>query len=234
MNKSFLSLTLFFAVIMFQNFKTYDLAFDPKYFIKDQVRKQHAQEILGSKYNRSIAAQLESETMLGVEVLNIVERNIPKKHQGKVEKITKTIIEESNKYNVDPIFVASIIKTESSFNHLAVGTSGEIGLMQLMPATGAFIAKKIKMPFNGAKTLRDPVKNIKIGVAYLNYLRTRFDKDAKKYIAAYNMGPGKLNKAFKAGERPKIYANKVLKFYETFYKKIYVSQMFRKPFLAAN
>lgn len=234
MKKSYFSAMFFLVIVLFQNFKTYDIAFDPKYYVKEQTRLQHAKEVLGKKYSRSIAAQVEGQTILGVEVLNIVSRNLPKKNQSKADKIAKAIIEESNKYDIDPIFVASVIKTESSFNHLAVGTSGEIGLMQLMPNTGEYIAKRIKLKFNGAKTLRDPVKNIKIGVAYIHYLRTKFGNDAKKYIPAYNMGPGKFKKAFASGERPVIYGNKILKFYEQFYKKIYVSQMFMKPNLAVN
>ncbi len=218
---------------MFQNFISFDIAFDPKYKVNSDARRVHAKELLGKHFKRSLAADPTDEYSLSVEVYNLVHRNTPKKDQKNVERVTKAIIQESNKYNIDPIFVASIIRTESAFNHLAVGTSGEIGMMQLMPKTGEYIAKRVKMKsYLGAKTLRDPVKNIKLGVAYLDYLRQRFDNQAYKYVPAYNMGPGNVKKSIARKERPKMYSNRVIKFYESFYRQIYVSQMFRNPNLA--
>jgi soluble lytic murein transglycosylase len=233
MRNKFLILGLLVTIVLFQNFASFDIAFDPKYKINDEVRREHAKELLGKKFKKSLASEETNESSLTLEVYNLVYRHTPKKYNSKVEKITKAILEESIKYNIDPVFVASIIKTESGFNPLAKGTSGEIGLMQLMPKTGEYIAKKIKMKkMNGAKTLRDPVKNIKIGVAYLNYLRQRFDNQAYKYVPAYNMGPGNVMKSINRKERPKIYSSKVIKYYESFYRQIYVSQMFKNPYLA--
>jgi soluble lytic murein transglycosylase len=232
MRKFQLIAALSITFVLFQNFVGFDIAFDPKYQINDDSRREHAKELLGKRYKKSLAAQFDEDNLLSIEVYNLVQSNISKKNQNKVEKITKAILEESNRYNIDPIFIASIIRTESAFNHLAKGTSGEIGLMQLMPKTGEYIAKRIKMKFYGAKTLRDPVKNIKIGAAYLNYLRQKFENKAYKYVPAYNMGPGNVVKVMARNERPKIYSAKVMKFYESFYKKISVSQMLRNPYLA--
>jgi len=220
MNKQYLIVTLVLTAILFQNFISFDIAFDPKYKVNDESRRSHAKELLGKKFPKSPAAEQTDEFALSVEVYNLVQRNTKKRYQSKVEGIAKAILEESNRYDIDPVFVASIIRTESAFNPLARGTSGEIGLMQLMPKTGEYIAKRIGFKnYKGAKTLKDPVKNIKIGVAY-------------KYVPAYNMGPGNVIKSIARQERPKIYSSRVIKFYESFYKQIYVSQMFRNPYLA--
>jgi len=233
MNKQYLIVTLVLTAVLFQNFVSFEIAFDPKYKVNDESRRSHAKELLGKKYVKSPAAEQADEYALSVEVYNLVQRNTKKRYQSKVERMTKAILEESNRYDIDPIFVASIIRTESAFNPLARGTSGEIGLMQLMPKTGEYIAKRIGLKnYKGAKTLKDPVKNIKIGVAYLNYLRQKFDNQAYKYVPAYNMGPGNVIKSIARQERPKIYSSKVIKFYESFYKQIYVSQMFKNPYLA--
>lgn len=229
---------LIFAVlvgtaVLFQNFISFDIAFNPKYKVNEEIRREHAKELLGKHYKKSLAAEQNDEFAMSIEVYNLVQRNTKKRFQSKVERMTKAILEESNKYNIDPIFVASIIRTESAFNPLARGTSGEIGLMQLMPKTGEYIAKRIGMKnYKGARTLKDPVKNIKIGVAYLDYLRQKFDNQAYKYVPAYNMGPGNVKKSIARQERPKIYSSKVIKFYESFYRQIYVSQMFKNPYLA--
>lgn len=232
-NKLILSAGILSICILFQNFVSFDIAFNPKYKVNNVTRKEHAKELLGKKFKKSIASEVTDESALSVEVYNIVFRNTPKKFQKKVDKIAKAILVESNKYNIDPVFIASIIKTESSFNPLAKGTSGEVGLMQLMPKTGEYIAKKIKLnKYKGADTLRDPVKNIKIGVAYINYLRQKFDNTAYKYVPAYNMGPGNVIKSLNRQEKPKIYSSKVLKYYESFYRQIYVSHMLSNPHLA--
>lgn len=220
--------------VLFQNFQFVDLVFNEKYTVNEGTRRAHAKEILGKDFKKSIAAEVtDDEGFLNVAVLNLVRKNMPKKHLKKADRIAKAILVESKKHQIDPIFIASIIKAESSFNPLAVGTSGEIGLMQLMPSTAEYIAKRIKMKYTGARTLRDPVKNIKLGVAYFTYLRNRFGNKFHRYVAAYNMGPGKIMKVEDNKDLPKIYSERVLKFYEAFYKKIHATQSVKNPFLAS-
>lgn len=229
---SLVSLTIMF--VLFQNFQFIDLVFNEKYQVNEGSRRAHAQEILGKNFKKSSAASVDDdEGFLNVAVLNLVRKNMPKKHVKKADRIAKAILVESKKHKIDPIFIASIIKAESSFNPLAVGTSGEIGLMQMLPSTGEYIAKRIKMKYRGDQTLRDPVKNIKLGVAYFTYLRLRFGNKFQRYVAAYNMGPGKIMKVEDNKDLPKIYSDRVLKFYESFYKKIHATQSVKNPFLAA-
>jgi len=224
MRKNLIVSVFIVTALLFQNFTSLELVNDPKYQVNKDSRLSHAKELLGQKFKKSLAAEINDGVSLEVEIYNLVKSHVPKQNQKDIEKITKAILEESNKHEIDPVFIASIIKTESSFNPNAKGTSGEIGLMQLMPKTAEYIAQKIKMKnFAGAKTLRDPVKNIKIGVAYINYLREKFDNTAYKYVPAYNMGPGKLTKSIDKSIRPKIYPAKVIKFYESFYKQIYLT-----------
>lgn len=222
------------TITLFQNFKFTTVNLE-KYQVNEEARIQHAKELLGKKFKKSNASKIEKESALNIEILNIVETSLPKKFLLKSEKITKAILTEANKYNIDPVFLISVIKTESSFDPLAKGTSGEVGLMQLMPKTGEYIAKKTGMKnYKGAKTLRDPVKNIKLGAAYLNYLREKFDNAAYKYLPAYNVGPGKVARTEKRKDIPKIYSTKVLKHYETLYKRIYATQSEKPQVFALN
>ncbi|MBC7467173.1 MAG: lytic transglycosylase domain-containing protein [Bdellovibrio sp.] len=222
------------TITLFQNFKFTTVNLE-KYQVNEETRIQHAKELLGKKYKKSSAAKFEKENLLNTELLNIVETSLPKKYLPKSEKITKAILTEANKYNIDPVFLISVIKTESAFNPVAVGTSGEIGLMQLMPKTGEYIAKKVGMKnYKGAKTLRDPVKNIKLGAAYFNYLREKFANAAYKYVPAYNVGPGKVAKTENRKDIPKIYSERVLKHYEMLYKRIYATQTQKAPVFALN
>jgi hypothetical protein len=95
------------------------------------------------------------------------------------------IHEKSLKYEVDPVLVAAVMETESSFQTDARSEMGAQGLMQLMPSTGRWL---------GAKDLYDPDQNVEAGAKYLSYLSKRFDGNLKKTIAAYNAGEGAVER----------------------------------------
>lgn len=218
-----IALTL--IAVCFQNFSVLNIALNDKYSVSEYLRRQHAEEILGSKhFKASYAALVDNNELLNIQLLNLVHNSVPAKHQKSAEKIAKAILAESKKHGIDPVFIASIIKTESSFNPSAKGSAGEIGLMQIKPKTAEYIAKKFNIPFAGEKTLYNPEKNIRIGAAYLNYLRGKFENKPKRYISAYNSGPGTIRRVKHDNKLPDIYSGKVLRFYEDFYKKIYFTQ----------
>lgn len=98
--------------------------------------------------------------------------------------ISKIVWHETDKHNLDFHFVLGIIGTESRFNKNAKSYCGAIGLMQLMPRTAEYIAKKYEIEL---KDLWDIETNIKIGVAYLSNLKTRFNK-YELVAAGYNGG----------------------------------------------
>jgi len=61
---------------------------------------------------------------------------------------------------------------------------------------------------------------IRLGAAYLAFLRERFDEHARLYLAAYNMGGGNVRELLKSGKWPKDYPRRVMKEYVTYYKKL--------------
>jgi len=101
------------------------------------------------------------------------------------------IDEISNKYNVDESIIYSVIKIESNFNDSAISPKGAIGLMQIMPTTGRWIAEINNLSYSD-KMLLDPKYNIQIGTIFLKYLIDRYDGDLKKVIIAYNAGPTRV------------------------------------------
>lgn len=101
----------------------------------------------------------------------------------------QTIVSAARRYGLDPYFVAAIIRQESQFSSAALSPAGARGVMQVMPATGAWIAKMTGMrDFERAK-LYDVDMNIGIGTWYLSYLLKRFKNDLYLVSAAYNAGP---------------------------------------------
>ncbi|NUS59571.1 MAG: lytic transglycosylase domain-containing protein [Lysobacter sp.] len=102
-----------------------------------------------------------------------------------------TIRREAAKNGLDPAWVAAEIRAESTFNPNARSGANAMGLMQVVPATGMAVARRIGLPWNGVSTLYDPDANIAIGTAYLRQL---YDKYGPPYqvLAGYNAGPAPL------------------------------------------
>lgn len=96
--------------------------------------------------------------------------------------------------NLDPRLVAAVIRTESHFRPAAVSAKGAIGLMQIMPATGAWIAGQLGQKHFNPSSLYNPTVNIQLGTWYLNNLAHEFHGDLFLVLAAYNGGRNNVNK----------------------------------------
>lgn len=101
------------------------------------------------------------------------------------EELDEFINAASKKYNISPKVIKAVIKAESSFDSNSLSSSGAMGLMQLMPATANGL---------GVKDPYDPAQNIDGGVKYLSYQLKRFDGNLELALAAYNAGPGNVEK----------------------------------------
>lgn len=188
--------------------------------VRHTIRVEHAKELMGTSYKKSVVAKFEKKKNIDKHIFEVVKERLPKKHKWKAYSVARTIIEESHKRALDPYFVMAVISGESSFNPVAVGPVGEIGMMQLRPSTGEWMAKIIKMKWRGDKTLQDPISNIKLGTAYLSWLRSKFEGHGQLYLAAYNMGPKAVKNAVSRDVYPKDYPIHVMKRYIAFYKEI--------------
>ena len=99
----------------------------------------------------------------------------------------------ATQYELDPYLVQSIMRCESSNDPSVVSKVGAIGLMQIMPDTGTWIAHKLDLDdVYTEQMLYEPETNIEFGCWYLRFLSGRFDGDTKKMIAAYNAGHGSV------------------------------------------
>ncbi|RYD06862.1 hypothetical protein N752_01675 [Desulforamulus aquiferis] len=94
--------------------------------------------------------------------------------------------------HLDPLLVASIIKTESNFNPNAISPKGARGLMQIMPNTGEWIYQQISGGSLNQDKLFDAETNIALGTWYLADLSAEFKGDLVLVIASYNAGRGNV------------------------------------------
>jgi soluble lytic murein transglycosylase len=94
---------------------------------------------------------------------------------------------EATAHGIDPAFVAALIRQESLFNPAATSSAGARGLMQLMPATGAILARSLAFPSWDPVLLWQPDVSIVMGVTHLGELVARYDHPVR-VLAAYNAG----------------------------------------------
>lgn len=95
------------------------------------------------------------------------------------------IAEAARAHGVDPRLVAAVVGRESAWNPNAVSPVGACGLMQLMPSTARYL---------GVNNIFDARENIFGGTKYLRTLLETFDGDLDLTLAAYNAGPGAVQK----------------------------------------
>ncbi len=96
---------------------------------------------------------------------------------------------------VDPWLVLAVSRQESTFRSGIVSKSGATGVMQLMPATAKWLAKKNPMVEPGdAENLKSPICSLRLGAAYLNQMLERSNGNMVFALASYNAGPGNCDK----------------------------------------
>ena len=102
-----------------------------------------------------------------------------------------TVVKRSQAINLDPAYVYGLIRQESRFIMDARSGVGASGLMQVMPATARWTARKIGMDSFTPEQLNDRETNITIGTAYLKLALDDLGGSMPMAAAAYNAGPGR-------------------------------------------
>lgn len=137
------------------------------------------------------------------------------KKLDRVDRLATSIVTESIRAGYDPLFVAAVIKSESTFNTQARSNQGALGLMQVLPSTGEHISKVSRISWLGGQKLHEPQYNIRLGISYLKYLEKMYNGNREHALIAYNWGPGRLSRALKSQERipgsPITYARKIMR-----------------------
>ncbi|MCF8036673.1 MAG: lytic transglycosylase domain-containing protein [Desulfobacteraceae bacterium] len=175
----------------------------------------HSHENRGKPYTRMPAGTevyMDAETR---EILwtggtrDVSSHPVPARASGdyEMQEIEETIHQAATKHNLSRRLIAGVIRAESGFNTAAVSDAGAQGLMQLMPDTARELG--VENPF-------DIRENIDAGVRYLKQMLHRFGGSLEKALAAYNAGPGAVERF--GGEVPyketRQYVARVLSFLE--------------------
>lgn len=109
-------------------------------------------------------------------------RERPRAYETVVERVAA-------KHGIDPNLLYAVMRVESVYQSRVVSYAGAVGLMQIMPRTGASIAEQLERTRFRTDDLLDPELNLEFSAWYLRSLLDRFDGSLPLAIAAYNGGP---------------------------------------------
>jgi len=112
--------------------------------------------------------------------------------------LKETVLRKSKEVQLDPAYVYGLIRQESRFVMDAKSVVGAAGLMQVMPATAKWTAKKIGMNTFQVQQLNEHETNVAIGTGYLKLVLDDFDGSIPLAAAAYNAGPSR-SRAWRKG-----------------------------------
>lgn len=106
------------------------------------------------------------------------------KEQPRRAQVREAVAAAAARHRVDPKLADAVAKVESGYKTTAVSPKGAVGVMQLMPGTAEGLGAN---PWNTHE-------NIDAGVRYLSMLLKRYNGDLRSALAAYNAGPGAVDK----------------------------------------
>jgi soluble lytic murein transglycosylase-like protein len=131
--------------------------------------------------------QIALVVLLLVALAGCESRFLPPTLSGNISsaRLGSIIRDSAARYSISPGLVRAVVMAESAGNVGAVSSAGAQGLMQLMPATAAGC---------GIRNAFDPFQNVDCGTRYLRQQLDRYHGNVQLAVAAYNAGPGAVDK----------------------------------------
>jgi soluble lytic murein transglycosylase-like protein len=139
-----------------------------------------------TEMDASLVVRFEQEDYLPPDAPAAPESSVPAAPSTalKPASMAELVDNAARKYGLPPAFVRAVVAAESGYRANAVSPKGAIGLMQLMPGTARGLGADPTIP----------EQNVDAGTRYLRDLLLRYDNQAYHALAAYNAGPGAVDK----------------------------------------
>ncbi|HUT20436.1 MAG TPA: tetratricopeptide repeat protein [Anaerolineae bacterium] len=146
------------------------------------------------------------------------------------------VLAESQAYNVDPLLMFALIRQESLFDDQIASWAGAVGLAQIMPSTGEWIAETMPWPEYEERDLRRAYLNARFGAWFMSRILDMTEGDVAAALAGYNGGPANALRWLEASggdpdlfveivdrEEPKRYVREIYRHYDV-YVRLYGGQ----------
>ncbi|WP_009634129.1 transglycosylase SLT domain-containing protein [Synechocystis sp. PCC 7509] len=164
------------------------------------------QPTLAEQFTDGVMSLAKGDNLLGInKIATLEDRETPPEqaeYQALSQKLTywqarypfpflQEIEYWAGKRQINPLLVTALIRQESRFEPKIRSVAGAVGLMQVMPGTGEWIAEKIKLEEYNSEIPKD---NILLGTWFLNYTHEQYNNNSLFAIASYNAGPNAVSK----------------------------------------
>jgi soluble lytic murein transglycosylase len=165
-------------------FILYDEAFKlhvnrPEFYYRyGSMFMQNGELTLGYKLARNFLEMVPREKMASAP-LQVLKFIFPLPYEAKIKKHA----------TIDPLLVLSVMRQESMFDDKITSPVGARGLLQIMPTTGDFLAKRESIKGYNKDLLYNAYMNIRLGVRYLNDFHVEYKGDYIGILGSYNAGP---------------------------------------------
>lgn len=170
---------------------------------KHSIEKKNYFDAL--KYTKVIISLKYNGNQYKINNLELLKRLYP-------DHFKEYVFKYSDIYKIDPAFVYGVMREESHFKYDIVSYMNAIGLMQIIPSTGNFIAKKLNIK---EYNLNNPEDNIKMGIYYLKFLE-RYFTEKELILSCYNAGQGRTKRWHRYYKKyPKNIMYELIPVYET-------------------
>ena len=139
----------------------------------------------------AIATLVGAVLLAGLGVLHLAQRRRRLTVEERIDRYADLIWKHAQLNALPPELVRAVIRAESGGRPDAVSPKNARGLMQITPITQREVHRHVDWP---EEDLFDPEYNIRVGTTYLRQMLDRFDGDMHLALAAYHMGPTRLQK----------------------------------------
>ena len=165
--------------------------------VRNDVDVTRVTRLRGPAPERALAGRAEDPQIAAVvEYLSSRDTGLVREE---IDSLARTLVLEARAHRLDLALVLAVMHVESRYHNFALSPAGAVGLMQLLPSTAAELAAREGIAWHGPQTLLDPVANVRLGIAYLSELSRRYRGDLQAALAAYNWGPGEIDRRLQDG-----------------------------------
>ncbi len=212
-----LGLLVFLSLLLVMSSCQYKKPVEFNVVMQDIIRKKHSKELLNRKSYKKNIKIFDGDASFYEYITEYLKQN---NRKIDAEKFTQTLLALSKSHSYDPVFILAVIKTESAFDFNAIGSAGEIGLMQIKPDTAKWICDLKKITWKGPEALKDPEYNILVGGIYFKYLTNAVKSQSINYVNAYNLGLASMNRKPSSDLRKHPYLGKIRANYLAIYSDL--------------